>query len=69
MYSFLPEITYAFIVYIEDFEKTTVVLVVFENTLVNCILYFITFTKDRYQPDSLESCFQGLLVKTKVQTF
>ena len=59
MYSFLPEITYALIVYIEGFEKPTVILVVLENTLVNCILY-ITFTKDRYLPDSLESCFQGL---------
>ena len=68
MYSFLPEITYDSILCIEDIEKTKVVLIVFENTLVNCILY-ITFTKDRYQPDSLESCFQGLLVKTKVQTF
>ena len=59
MYSFLPEITYALILYIEDSEKTAVVLVVFENTLVNCILY-ITFAKDRYQPHSLESYFQGL---------
>ena len=59
MYSFLPEITYALILYIEDSEKTAVVLVVYENTLVNCILY-ITFAKHRYQPHSLESYFQGL---------
>ena len=59
MYSFLPEGAYSLILYIEHLEKTAVVLVVFENTLVNCILY-ITFAKDRYQPHSLESYFQAL---------